>query len=518
MNVSLSPGAEQQCVEIRFTNALDIVEISGDCEEVLGLNPVSLWRRNAREVLPASVADGVASSISQPGGSRPQTCSGPDGRQLLLVAQSGQARGTSDHFVSLRPLSAEAGWAEQKEATLRTDGQSGRDEFLDDAALAMSRGDAAMTTIVVDGGLNELADARFGQILHDEAMRNGGLATSRLDEGHYGILHRTDANEADMVGAITSTARTEGVLEPDQELSSERIDGDGSEVSVEEIRATLAYSTGGLRDRLKAGLRRIGLIARRDEARERARRLIDQTRKAISEGRLSVETRPVLSLAKGAVAMRQIRCHPVVDGRIVETDVLEALAEAPGLLAEIEAANVERSLDMQNEMKLWQSVSLRVMVSMRETALGDKRLMRDVRKGIRKREVSPGKLLIRPYRPLSGNMMGAGGALFGVSEGEDWRVVVSDFYAFLQADRAHVEPQERSGDPATYIEVACDRLLRLNAERDGGFLLKELVRTWRLRGTEIIATAVDRESDFGFLKEIGVRYASGEKVGGWRIE
>lgn len=517
MNANPSAASGAPSTQLMLTRALDITGVFGDTGLLLDTDVGTVWRKNISEVFSAPFAHRILDCI-EAGEGRSGVVGDGRGGELLMSARRDGAGRDSGYVVEFWPMAAELEWLEREEAALRTDGQMERDEFLDEAALAFARNEAGMTTIAVEGGLDHEADARFGRILQEEAIRQGGLRTSRFGNATYGVLHQPNADSSRLVGAIARTARDEGVIDQAAVVGSESISNDASGISPDEIRATLAYSTGGLGNRLKSGLRKVGLLARRDEARESAEQMIDRVRSAVASGSMIVESRPVLSLRQNAVAMREVRCHPVVDGRPVDVGVLDALAEAPGLLREIESANVGRALDMQADMKLWKAVSLRVLVSMRASALEDEKLMRAVKKGIGQRGISAGKLLICPFRPLSGDMAGEGDALLQRSMGEDWRMVVSDFYTFIKADQRPSAAGSKAGEINAYIRVGSSRLLDLQEQKDGEFLLKELVRTWRSHGIELIATGVDRDSDFALLERIGVRYARGEKVGGWQRE
>lgn len=517
MTAQIPASLGQPSVTLQISAELEITEVSGDVEGILQVHSLDLWRKTVARAYPPALASAITEGANNArnGGREPLICDDGRGAELMLLARPGLHSDRKGTTVQVYRLEADAEWLEKSESDLRPDGLADRDAFLDRAAMAMADGNAAMTMVAVQGGLDSVADAEFSRVVQEQAFKSGATGTSRLGNACYGVLHGVDTDEAEMFVAISSEAQARGTIAGADALSAERIDGDDGAITPEQIRATLSYSTGGFRDRLGAGLRRIGLGARHDEARDRTARLVAAARQAVKRGDLLVESRPVVSLKRSAVAMRQIRTCPIVDGMPVDADVITALADAPGLLAEMEIATVNKTLEQQIEWKIWRAVSLRVLVSVRAEILEDRKIQSQLAKLIRHQKVSPGKLLLRPYFPLGGDLSGKGDGLIERFATEDWRLVVPDFYAFIKGDNRAQGATLGKSEPSSYIEVACDRLTGLAAQKDGEFLIRSLVRTWRERGTEILATACDRASDLEFLERMEVRYAKGMKVGDW---
>lgn len=496
---------------------LEITEISGDVETVLKRHSLDLWRKPVAKAFAPDLAEAISRGALQArnGGRDPIIASDGQEGELVLLARPGLKPESGESNIQFFRLSSDADWFEKTEVEQRPDGLTDRDGFLDRAAMAMSDGHSAMTMVEVAGGLDAAADAEFSRVVQEQALKSGARETSRLGNASYGILHDADADEAGLFDAISEGAKARGAIQETDSLGAERIDGDDYAISPDQIRATLAFSTGGFREKLGSGLRKIGLGARHDEAKVQTARLVASARQAIKRGEMMVESRPVLSLKRQAVAMRQVRTFPVVNGKPVEPDVIAALADAPGFLADMEVANVSRALEQQIEWKIWRAVSLRVMVSVRAEILEDRKIQDQISRVIRRKKVSSGKLLLRPFVPLSGDLAGKGDGLIDRFAGEDWRLAVPDFYAFIKGDNGFAEETLGSRDPSGYIEVDCDRLVELAGQKDGEFLIRSLVRTWRDRGTEIVATAANRASDLEFLQRMEVRYAKGMKVGDW---
>ena len=166
-----------------------------------------------------------------------------------------------------------------------------------------------------------------------------------------------------MLDAISGAATDDGVVADRDLFGAEQIESDTRELDPETIRATLSHSSRGLRDRVSTGLRRFGLSRKHDEAKTETAKLIVSVRKALRAGDMIVETRPILSLRRSAVAIRQVRAHPVVDGRRLDADVLVALGEQPSFARELDLAVIGKTVDQHLDWKIWRGLSLRVMAS-----------------------------------------------------------------------------------------------------------------------------------------------------------
>lgn len=517
MTAQIPALSGQPSTTLHLSPDLEITEITGDVEAVLKRHSLDLWRKPIGNAFSPDLAEAIAGAAARALRGNPEPLLAADGQagELVLLGRAGSRPERGECNVLFYRLAADAEWLEKTETEHRPDGLTDRDGFLDRAAMAMADGRGAMTMVEVQGGLDALADAEFSRVVAEQARKSGARETSRLGNASYGILHDEDTDEAALFDAISQDAQLRGAISDTDSLGAERIDGGGASVSPDQIRATLAYSTGGFRERLGSGLRKIGLGARRDEAKVQTAKLVAAARRAIKQGDLTVESRPVLSLKRSAVSMRQLRTCPIVEGKPVEADVIAALADAPGLLADMEVANVTKAVEQQIEWKIWRAVSLRVMVSVRAEILEDRKIQDRIGRVLSRRKVSPGKLLLRPYLPLGGDLSGKGDGLVDRFAGEDWRLVVPDFYAFVKGDSGFADETLGKREPSGYIEVTCDRLTGLAGQKDGEFLIRSLVRTWRERGTEIVATAVNSASDMDFLERMEVRYALGQKVGNW---
>ncbi|WP_417516764.1 hypothetical protein [Minwuia sp.] len=511
-------GSGRPSVTLRITPDLEIQEVSGEVETIFGVNAVTLWRQPVGTALPLSVASAVQTVIvgARQGGKEPQICSDGSNGELMVSARLGAHTDKDSVTVSLYRLSGEAEWWEQAEAANAPDGQFEKDDFLDKAAMAFADGsEAAMTMVQVHGGLEASSDQELGRVVQETARQRGATGTARLGNAHYGILHSADLDDAALVGSISDQALEKGVIADREAVAAERIESDGAALPADQIRAVLSQSASGMRGGLLSGLRRIGLGARHDEAKQQVAKLLAGARRAIRQGDLLVESRPILSLAKQAVAMRQVRAHPVIDGRPVDPDAIAALGDAPDFARDLELATIEKALDQQVEWKIWKAVSLRVAVSIGADNLNDASVSRKIGKMISRRKISDGKLLLRPFLPLGGDMAGRGDAMIRNDEATAWRTIVPDFYAFLKGDSAVTGKASGKDVPDAYIEVAADRFHGLAGQKDGAFLVRSLIRTWRQKGIEVIATATDSAGDFDLLKDLEVRYAKGTKIGGW---
>jgi EAL domain-containing protein (putative c-di-GMP-specific phosphodiesterase class I) len=517
MTAQIPASAGQPSATLNLSAELEVREVAGDVEGIFRRQSLDMWRKPLAKALSEPLSSMVRQSVdaAREGSREPLICDDGRGGELVILARVGLRSDEGGSTVQFYRLEQDGEWFEKAEIDLRPDGLTDRDGFLDRAAMAMADGRSSMTMVEVQGGLDAVADAEFSRVVQEQARKSGASETSRLGNASYGILHGADTDEAEMFSAISTEAQSRGALADTNTMSAERIDGDGSAVTPQEIRATLSYSTGGFRDRMGAGLRRIGLGARHDEAKVRTAQLVVSARHAVKRGDLLVESRPVLSLKRSAVAMRQVRTSPVVDGKPVETEIITALADAPGFMAEMEVASVSKALEQQIEWKIWRAVSLRVMVSVRAEILEDRKIQKQLKKTIARHKVSAGKLLLRPYLPLGGDLSGKGDGLIERFASEDWRLAVPDFYAFIKGESNFGEASLGKREPSGYIEVAVDRLTGLAAQKDGEFLIRSLVNTWRERGTEIIATAADSASDLEFLQRMEIRHAKGMKIGDW---
>lgn len=505
-------------VTLKLSRDDEIRELSGEVEDLFGRSAVELWRKQLDVAFPAAVSGAmarVALGIRQ-GGDEPQVCSDGRGGEYMLVGRPAGREEPGGVVLFVYRLSGEADWWEREEADRRTDGQADRDDFLDEAALAMRGEDGASVTMLsVQGGLDAEKDGRLGRLVEDHARRRGAKRTARLDNALYGILHDRDGDAEGMLDAISGAAADDGVVADRDLFGAEQIESDTRELDPETIRATLSHSSRGLRDRVSTGLRRFGLSRKHDEAKTETAKLIVSVRKALRAGDMIVETRPILSLRRSAVAIRQVRAHPVVGGRRLDADVLVALGEQPSFARELDLAVIGKTVDQHLDWKIWRGLSLRVMASVQAPLLLDPDAKKEIARTLKRREVSPAKLILRPEAPLGGTLSGKGDAYLAHAGAGEWRIAVPDFYAFLKGEVAFDSDGIAREEPSAYIEVAANRLTGLIGQKDGRFLVTSLLKTWRSQGTEIIATSVDRADQFEMLGDLGVRYAKGVKVGDW---
>lgn len=518
MNADPHARLGKPSVTLKLSPDDEIRELSGDVEGLFGVSSVELWRKPLNAAFPKDVAGAmgrVALGIRQ-GGDEPQICGDGHGGEFMLVGRPTGRDEPGGVVLFVYRLSGEADWWEREEVEARADGQADRDDFLDEAALAMKGEDGASVTMLsVHGGLDPVKDGQMSRIVEDQARRGGARRTTRFDNAMYGILHDRDHDAGAMLDAISGAAAAGGVIADKGAIGAEQIEADTRDLDPEVIRATLSHSSRGLRDRVSAGLRRFGLSRKHDEAKTETAKLIVAVRKALQDGPMFVEARPIASLRKSAVAMRQVRAHPMVDGRRLDADVLVALGEQPSLAVDMDLATIRKALDAHQDWKVWRGVSLRVMASVHADMLRDEDRVRKIARLVRGHEASANRLILRPQTRLGGKLTGLGD-MFLENPGEsDWRIAVPDFYAFVKGEVALDCDGVARSDPSAYIEVAADRLNGLVGQKDGRFLVRTLLKTWRSQGTEVIATSVDHAQQFEMLDDLGVRYAKGAKVGDW---
>ncbi|WP_125182822.1 EAL domain-containing protein [Minwuia thermotolerans] len=517
MNANPHVRLGKPSVTLKLSAEDHIRELSGEVEALFGASAVELWRKPLRRAFQAPVAEAmarVALGIRQ-GGDEPQVCGDGHGGEYMLVGRPAGREEPGGVVLFVYRLSGDAEWWEHDAAAARPDGQADRDGFLDEAALTLKDGDGSVTMFSVHGGLDAEADGRMSRVVEDHARRSGARRTARLDNALYGILHGRDADAEKMLHEISGAALDAGLVKDRDVFSAEQIEADGADLAADAVRATLSHGARGLRGRIASGFRRFGLGRRYDEARSETAALANAVRQAIKAGTMAVETRPILSLKRQAVAIRQVRAHPLVDGRPVDSDVLLTLGGDNALARELELAVIGQALAQHRDWKLWRGVSLRVMASVRAETLREPDMQMAIGRLIGRAEVSPGRLILRPEAPLGGTLAGKGDVFLDSPSAHAWRISVPDFYAFLKGEVALDSAGLAPSEPSAYIEVAADRLKGLIGQKDGRFLVRTLLKTWRDQGTEIIATSVDHHDQFAMLEDLEVRYAKGARIGDW---
>jgi len=386
------------------------------------------------------------------------------------------------------------------------------------AANAMSEGqDVAVTMIQVHGGLAEIDDTAMHRIVHDRAMESGANATSRLECGSYGVLHPGAHDTEKMLGDIADNAVSEGLISSVENLGAEQIESAPMGLDAATIRATLTDSATTLSDRIRGGFQRVGLGRRVDDTKRRVATLIVEVRRALRSGKILVESRPIFSLNREATAIHDVRAQPMLEGKVIDASVLSALDDSSGYKQELQFANITAAVKHQLDIKIWKNISTRVMTTVDASLLDDASTSKRIDQTLMALKFNPESLILcLPRDERTDRDQNSERHLRSAGKGE-WRVAIADFYAFVKGEVELTGDSAIPGIPNAYIEVPVDRLEGLGGQKDGRFLVRSLIDTWRGQGTEIIATSVSTARQEESLRDFGVRYAKGLRYGDWQM-
>lgn len=518
-----TPGASGQRLWFRLSRTGEIAAVTGDTRGVLGLSSTQLWQRQVADLFGAEAAAALeearAGEAEGPGATRLIRVRRRDGQvlDLRLTINRNQTDGGFD--LRLAPVpTPKSRPAPEAEFEERFDDAMA---FLDHAAgtLADGRGDRAITLIAVDGGRarwRDAAEAReFRRIVDAEASRLGASGTAELEDGAYGVVHGLDYDSEALIGSIGREASARGVLDGVDELSATRVDPDGTNLDALKARGTLGHVLGRLRHGLVKGLGRVDLGEAHDAAHREAKAMIRTVEQAIKAKSFSRRLRPVIGLMQQGVAIHQIDAFPVVDGRPFPMTQVFDLVEADRLHAECELGVIEQAILFHRENRERQTRTPRVMASIRNSFLREQDIRRRIDRLASEHGIAPHDLIIRPHEPLTGALNGGGQSLMKDVVGSPWTLSLPDFAAFVAGDAKRRESVEAAEHADAYIEVPADRLLGVAAAKDGAFLVKGLVESWRARRIELIATAIASAAALERVEGLGVHYVSGRQVGGW---
>jgi len=387
--------------------------------------------------------------------------------------------------------------------------------------MADGQGGQGVTLMSVEGGLDAFSGVEeansFRRIVDERARSLGATGTADLADGAYGVIHGEDYDGARLVSDVGQEAVSRGILKDAGSLSAETVVADSTNVSADAVRGTLGHMLGGLRRGLTRGFKRSGLKEAHGKALTAAEQALNEVRLAIREGSFVRRMRPILSLKRNKVAMHSVGADLRLNGEIVTPEQIFGLVNCDDVQSDFEVALVEQAIKHHMEARTWQSISFRVLVSIRKDYLQRDDVRQRISTLARSSGISRNNLILRPYEPLSGGLNGKGSALVGdESTDAPWCLSVPDFYAFVAGD---ADRRERVFSPMDetqgYIEIAADRITGLLAQKDGRFLVRGLVENWRGRQIELIATSVNKPEQKQVIADLGIRYARGQLIGGW---
>lgn len=511
-------------VRLRISPKKKILEVAGDCEEVLGKSNKELWHQPLTDALdPGSVilvSNAIEDLYHGRTTSRMIFRAGPSGEPTpfrLEVRRSGMQMvdGISVVLTALAPADR---WQAVDEHDLIADLYGDAGAFLDGAADLLSASDSghALTMLGLSGSAGE--DATEGArrtlrgIVDRTALGMGATGTADLTGGAYGILHARDFDSAAMVAAVADEAVASGILADVSELVSTRLDPDGAGIDPAHSRAGID----GLLDDLRDGHgHTLGLGEAAGMAAARAANDLLSISSAIRAGRLRHRVQPVASLFRDRVAVHEFRADPVVDGRVVTASSVFAFIDPGEVRADYELAVAARALSWCATQRSQTGSTARVMVPVAQDLLFDAGFRDRLSQVVAKSGLSDQDLVLRPYDPQSGSLAGRGGRLVSELGSFSWPLCIADFAAFVAIDAKRKDVVDTASDVAAYIEVSVERLRSLTGQPQGAFLVQSLIETWRGRKIELLASGVNNRADREVVDGLNVRYARGRLVGDW---
>lgn len=521
---------DESSLTLRLDVHGEIGELNGDTDRLLGRSSVELWRRPVSDVFSAEASATLSRALGalskgEAGGSHVITYDRPDGQQThfgLRVRSAG--KGPADGFlVHLAPTRAPDAWEAAPVDSAFVGGDDDAAAGLDRMAGLLADGDQdkGITLMSVEGGLEafDTTDkARDFRRIVDERARNlGATGTTDLTDGAYGVVHGKEYDSARLLSDVGQEAVSRGVLKDADGLAAQQVVADTDAVSAAAARGTLGHMLSGLRRGLKRGFSRSGLAEAHSKALTAAEQMLVDVRQAIASGSFQRRVRPILSLKRNKVAMQFVGADLKVGDEIVAPEQIFGLLDSDDVQCDFEVAVVEQAIRHHLEAKTWQSISFRVLASIRQEYLKQSAVRTRLETLARKSGIRSENLVLRPYEALSGKLNGKGSEMVEQDmSAADWCLSVPDFYAFIAGDADHRAGFVASGEGARgYIEVSTDRLTGLLAQKDGRFLVRGLIENWRNRQIELIATSVNRPEDKQAVSDLGIRYARGQLIGGW---
>ncbi len=508
----------------------EIGELNGDTDRLLGRSSVDLWRRPVSEIFSAEASATLSQALGDLSAGKSNerrviAYDRPDGRLAhfdLRVGPAGKGPGDG-YLVRLAPTRAPDAWEPAHTDAELVGNDDDAASSLDRMAglLADGKTGQGLTMMSVEGGLDAFSGAeaasKFRRIVDERARSLGATGTADLADGAYGVIHGEDYDGARLVSDVGQEAMSRGILKDADSLSAETVVSDATNVSADAVRGTLGHMLGGLRRGLTRGFRRSGLKEAHGKALTAAEQMLGDVRQAIRDGAFARRMRPILSLKRNKIAMHNVGADLRINGEIITPEQVFGLVGSDDVQADFETALVEQAITHHLEARTWQSISFRVLVSIRQDYLQRDDVRKRISAMARTSGISRNSLILRPYEALSGGLNGKGSALVGdESTDAPWCLSVPDFYAFVAGD---ADRRERTLGPAGeaqgYIEIAADRINGLLAQKDGRFLVRGLVENWRARHIELIATSVNKPEQKQAIADLGIRYARGQLIGGW---
>lgn len=256
------------------------------------------------------------------------------------------------------------------------------------------------------------------------------------------------------------------------------------------------------RNRVVVGGATLGRSA--TEVLEMSKRLRD----ALREQRFELWAQPIIHLSSGTVAAYELLLRLRQDGHLLQPDSFIPTAERYGLIGDIDRWVVRRALELAT---LPEMASFSLSINLAGTSVGDRRLLDDIRDGVRREGIDPGRLIFEITETAA------------ISAIETARTFIDDLHrtgcvvALDDFGSGFASFYYLKYLPIDYLKIDGDFIRTLPASDGDRLVVKAIMDVAQGLGKHTVAEHVGSTPAADMLRELGVEYGQGYHLGRPRL-
>lgn len=231
----------------------------------------------------------------------------------------------------------------------------------------------------------------------------------------------------------------------------------------------------------------------------------DTIRDALTNGGFVLFCQPVFSLKTESITQYELLLRlRDADGRMVRPFGFLEPADRYGLMADIDRWVVGQALDLLTDD---QSGDLRLEVNLAGQSIGDPELISLIEQQIAVTDLDPARLILEVSENVAVAHLEDTIKLTKQLRGLGCGFALDDFGSTFASFR-HLRDL-----PVNYLKIDGDLVVTVTESRTGQLTIKSLVELAKGLGAETIAEFVSDDQTLEFLREQGVGYAQGYRIG-----
>ena len=334
----------------------------------------------------------------------------------------------------------------------------------------------------LDSALEQSLRERIAQLEDErESLQLGG-------SGDDALRVRVDALQRELDGARRELESARALVD------SARRDADSARRDADAARATSQPQVAGGRPTREPELPAPGPFVSQEVIRD-----------ALDNDNFVLFCQPVFSLQAERITQYELLLRlRDADGRMVRPIGFLDPADRFGLMAEIDRWVVNHALDL---LERDPSGDMRLEVNIAAQSLGDFELTSLIEQHIAMSDLDPGRLIIEVSENVAAANLEDCERLAKRLRGLGCRFALDDFGSSFASFR-HLRDL-----PVNYLKIDGDLVVTVTESRTGALTIKSLVELAKGLGAETVAEYVSDDQTLEFLRESGVGYAQGYRIG-----